>query len=1107
MRLSLSVRKIAMLVCAMAVMGSLAAFAQETVTIKGLVLDADGVTPLVGAGVRDVNTGAGVVSDFDGKYEIAVKVPTTLEFSYIGSATQRAEITSSTSPEMNIVLQSDATLLDDVVVVGFGTQKKANLTGSVATVDSKILEQRPVPSAMQALQGADPSMYISFGSGSPDASQSITIRGNVSINSGSPLILVDGVEMELKYINPNDIASVSILKDASASAIYGAKASAGVILVTTKSGSANQGRAKINVSSNLSLVTPTTSTDFITSGYDQVRLNNEFYNKYNDHYKINVDLDELYARRNDKVENPERPWVVAGEDGYWRYYGNFDWYHFIFNDKRLQQEYNVSANGGTENVKYYVSARYYDQEGVINQTFGDNRYRSFSFRGKMDANLTPRLHYSLNAAFADNILKYTGEKDYEQAIWNYGINCSPAFSPYNPDGSIVSLLTKSVHGFSRLQVQYGGALLSEAQHHKKDTRDLTLKNSLTYDIIPGCWTVTASYALNFMNRFNQFRSALWGSGVGPDQITVSQAFDAARGKYMNADYYEEDHDNLFTHTVDAYSNFHKTIGDGHNLSATAGMQYYQYYYRGLVVRTNNMLDDGITAFKTQNSISESIDRVSQNVNALKTLGFFARANYDYKGRYLAEVSFRADGSSRFAKGQRWAMFPSGSLGWRVSEEPFFEPAKSVMNNLKVRYSLGSLGNQQMSDYYPTWEVVTGGSVTNYSLDGTTRINTANVSNPVSSDLTWETVTTNNLGFDFGFLGGRLNASADFYIRDTKNMLTESLTLPSVYGASTPKENCANLRTKGYELSVSWNDSFKLGSSDFIYGVSASLGDYIAVITKFNNPNKSLSSRYEGQVLGEIWGYQVDGLFKTDEEAWEYMSEIDATVIHKSSVFNSTNPEENYLRAGDVKFADLNGDGKITSGSNTVDDPGDRRIIGNSRPRYLYSFNINLGWHGFDFSTFWQGVGHRDVYPDANGDGAYLFWGMYNTVTANFVPANWEDDLWADDGSNPNAYFPRRRDGYARDGALKNANSYYLQNAAYIRLKNLSAGYTFHFKTPVVDKLRIGVNAENLWYWSPMKKHCKTIDPELMGAGYSDGESRSTGVTYARTFTFNLQLTF
>ena len=495
----------------------------------------------------------------------------------------------------------------------------------------------------------------------------------------------------------------------------------------------------------------------------------------------------------------------------------------------------------------------------------------------------------------------------------------------------------------------------------------------------------------------------------------------------------------------------------------------------------------------------TIERADESNTAYRTLGFFARVNYDYAGKYLFEISGRQDGSSRFARGNRWAFYPSASAGWRISEEKFWGNLKSWWDNAKIRVSYGSLGNQQVSNYSYISTLST--SMMNYTFDSTNLAGKVSTPGAITEGLTWETVITYNLGFDLGFLSNRLTASADFYIRDTKDMLTSSQELPAVFGTSSPKINGADLRTKGYEITLTWKDQVKLAGRPFYYSVSGSLGDYVTTITKFDNPTKSLSQHYVGKRLGEIWGYQVEGLFKTDAEAAEYQARINDRAVN-NSVYTCGVAALAKLKAGDVKFVDRNGDGVINTDENTVGKPGDRYIIGNSLPRYTYSFRGDIDWYGFNLSVFFQGVGHCDWMPPTK---CSYFWSLYGFPASSFVPTDFESKTWTEDRRN--AYFPRRRGYTTYSGSALGVNTdRYLQNAAYIRLKNITLGYTLPIKqNKAVEKVRIYATGENLWYWSPMKRHSKYIDPEVATA--SSNQDADCIYPFSRTVSLGIDITF
>ena len=1080
-------------------------YAQAGRAVSGTVTDASG-EPVIGAAVIIQGTLQGTMTDLDGKFTIEVAGPSTvLEISSISYRPQT--ITVGGRDKFTIVLEDDSTVLSEAVVVGFGTQKRENLTGAVATISAKELNNRPVVSAANALQGLDPSVNITLGTGSPESTYNIDIRGAASINSSSPLILVDGIEMDLRAVNPNDIESVSVLKDASASSIYGAKASAGVILVTTKTGKSEEGskKARINYNGSGGVAMNTTSTDFMTCGYDFVTLENSFRQSYQGatDYFYNYqgdDLQKLLENANDKTQNTARPWVEVDSNGNYKYYANFDWFGYLYNRVRPQTEHNLSINGGNDDFNYYVSGRYLYQNGIF--ALGKSQYEDFALRSKLSVKILPKVRYSNNLSFDYSQMCFPGMPNYETTIAYLANYLSPSFLPVNPDGSIV----EKPYQLSSSQLGSGilGQLTAGNTWNSKVVRTISINNQLDWDIADGL-KLTAAYGIRFRDPVNRYRNNTYQySNVIDETIEYKSP-----GQVENV--YQENYYSLRQGNLDVYMNYKKDFGaqGDHHFKATAGMQYLDYYYRTMQAKQYDLSNEDLATF----AVANGEITLQQTINTLATLGFFARINYDYKGRYLFEASGRADGSSRFAPESRWGFFPSASAGWRISEEPFWTNVKPVMNNFKLRASVGSLGNQQVSGYYTYIDKIsTDNIMSSYTFDGYSLPNYASVSAPIASDLTWETVTTYNLGVDMGFFDGRLTLNADVYMRDTDNMLTSAMTLPSVYGASTPKTNYAAMRTKGFELYLSWKDSFNLGGKPFNYGITATLGDYTTKITKFKNDDKVLGSYYEGMTLGEIWGYHVPGLFETDEQAAAYQASInwDESDAIYTKIFTSkgTDPGQN-LVAGDMWFEDTNGDGKISKGAGTADDSGDRSVIGNSLPRFSYSARFDLSWNNFDLSAFFQGVGHQDWYPNISsnsGQFASDFFGPYANPMTSFIWSGFEGLCWSED--NTDGYFPRQRGYIARaDGPLGNVNDRYLQNVGYIRLKNLSLGYTFHFKgSKVFDKLRLALNGENLWYWSPLKKYCKTVDPELCISNSTNASNTGVGYFYSKVFSFSVNLT-
>ncbi|MGN0048957.1 MAG: TonB-dependent receptor [Bacteroides sp.] len=1053
--------------------------------IKGTVVDATG-EPVIGATVILKGTTIGCTTNFDGEFSFEAPEEGVLSVSYIGYSPQEIQLKGRDT--FNVVLQEDSQLLAEVVVVGYGSQKRVNVTGAVATITSEDINNRPVATAASALQGADPSLNLSFGSGSLDSDYSINIRGVASVNGGTPLVLCDGMEVSLSQINPNDIESVSILKDASASAIYGAKASSGVVLVTTKSGKNSDGKVSVSYNGRVAWRQNTTSTDFISTGYDHVNIVNRFYEVYQGKLMwgyTDDDLAMLEERRYDKKENPQRPWTVE-RDGKLYFYANYDWYDYFYRQSRPEQEHNISINGGNSKANYFVSGRYLEQDGIFN--IYHDKYKNYSFRGKLNAELFPFMRLTTNVNFNYNNYKYAGYYDEEMTIHSLQSNVNSAVMPRTPDGQVVQYVNTMTGANSPLGAGHAGFLTANQARNSRGKKDFIISNQLDIDLMKDL-VLTASYAYKYRNHTINRRSM-------PFEYLDKSGSVKTFTSGSITDYYQELHGNTNHHAVNMYGTYEHTWNNSHNFKVVAGMQYEDQRFTQLSVKKNDLLSDDLSSM----SVATGDAIVTEEISAWRTLGYFARINYDYQGKYLLEVSGRFDGSSRFASSDRWGFFPSASLGWRMSEEKFWQPLNSWFNNSKLRFSFGSLGNQQVSNYAYFDKIYTD-KVMQYTFDGNVKANYAAASDPLTSNLTWETVLTYNIGLDMGFLKNRLNVTADYFIRQTNDMLTHSITLPSVFGADTPKQNCANLRTNGWELSVNWKDNFNLAGSKFEYGITATIGDYKSKITKFNNPDKLISDYYEGMTLGEIWGYKVDGLFATDEEAAAYQAEINDKAVN-NRVYNCK--KDNHLMAGDVKFRDLDGNKKIDEGSGTVDDPGDKRIIGNSLPRYNYSFRLDGSYRGFDISAFFQGIGKCDWFPTTY---AYDFWGPYSFPSLSFIHKDFESNCWSED--NRGGYFPRQR-GYQSysGGSLSVPTDRYLQNAAYLRLKNLTVGYNVPLKSKkVIQSLRVYFSGENLWYTSPMKKYSKTIDPEMATATSTYNSGSGVGYSYSKSFSFGLDVKF
>lgn len=976
--------------------------------------------------------------------------------------------------------------MDEAVVVGYGTQKKVNLTGAISTVEASELANRATSTLGHMLQGSVPGLNVTMSSGRPGNSPSVNIRGMNSINGGSPLILIDGVEGSLDRVNPNDVESISVIKDASSSAVYGARASFGVILVTTKTGNNTDGKAKLSYSGKFGFTAPTTSTDYETRGYYSVYVNDLFMYNYNgskySHY-TDADMEQLWARRNDKVEDPSRPWVIIdqrnGRDEY-VYYANTDWYHYLFQDIKPTQTHNISFSGGNDRVKYYVSGSYYDEEGQFREN--TDKFTRIDFRSKISFDVTDWLNVSNNTSYFKSWYSYPGSSGVDTAFSLMTVHALASYPTRNPDGSSLYITSGSSSG----NVMDGMlTALDKGLHKNNDDRDqISTTTEVTVTPFKGL-EIKGNFTYTFYDyrAYNRFVNTTYSTYPGViEELTTGSRFTDKLQEISN------------THTfmqTNVYATYSKTFAEKHNLKVMAGFNWETKRLKDIRSEGYYLLSETLNDLNLVGVDAEGNKRmeVSGGQNEYAIAGVFARVNYDYMGKYLFEASGRYDGTSRFARASRWGFFPSASVGWKISEENFFSPVKDWFNYLKLRYSFGRLGNQQVGYYDYIREVNISDQT--YLFGGSSLPIVANISAPVAGDLTWEVAQHQNVGVDMAFFNNRLAFTAEAYIRDTKDMLTDGIALPSVYGASSPKMNTADLRTSGYELSLSWKDMFMLAGRPFQYNVGFNFSDYTTVITKYDNPEYSFAmDYYEGMRVGEIWGYRTGGLFASDAEAAAY--DVDQSSVNGG--------QKDGPLGGDLKFLDLDGDKIISIGSNSVDDPGDREIIGNSEPRFNYGINLGFSWCNFDVSIFIQGIGRMDWYPPSN---CMAFWGPYARPYASLIPKDFHTMYWTED--NPDAYYPRPR-GYIAlndNRALTVANDRYLQNIGYCRLKNVTIGYSLPqkwMKKIKADGIRIYFTGENLAYLSGLKSDY--IDPELAMTG---GELRV--YPWQKTFIFGIDINF
>lgn len=1031
--------------------------------LKGQVVDPAG-EPVIGANVTVVGTTLGVITDLDGYYKLDVKPGTTLKISYIGYKDQEVKAKQG----LVTTLKEDTEMLDEVVVVGFGTQKKVNLTGAVASVNSEVLENKPVGSIGQALEGVIPNLNVSPVSGSPNSVASFNVRGGTSmaqnskgtweIKNGSPLILVDGVQMDdtyLSMLNPSDIESISLLKDAASAAIYGARATYGVLLVTTKNGKKDQ---KANVTYNFEMQwnTPSHRPDIMDAYTIQLAANQltELTGG-----TVSTWNEQLLAAKKAWRDNPENApaWIYQeGSNSRFAWVRSMNPYDEVVRDWTPTQKHTVSVSGGSSKTSYYISLGYQNQEGMY-KINTDERHR---YNGLMNINTEITKWFKLSAKISYNTTNY--DEPYLNAqkgtLWGAMMGetsrniCMPiktAASDPQPD-----TWTDNVLGW----LAYG------ATRTTKRTNAI-FNVSPTITLMPG-WTVKA--------EFSYAPNEYYQKTVIPTREYVVDDWNSIIKTHTDPSSTKSETTHSDLYTINAFTNFDRTFGK-HSVGAMVGFNQEWYTYRKMKSEAEGILNAELPFINAATGNQYSGDGASH----WAIRGMFARLNYVFNDRYLFEFNGRYDGTSRFPKADRFKFFPSVSAGWRISEENFMKPLRSWLDNLKLRGSWGSLGNQNVDNYayiseyskvdYVAWNV--GGS----------RPMGISPGGLISPSLTWETATTLDFGVDATFLRNRLDFTFDWYQRETKDILMAADKYPAVLGTSAPKKNSGILRTRGWELSLTWRDRV---NKDFSYDVNFVLSDYQTTVKKFDgNPNKSLSTLYSGKKMGEIWGYTCLGILQESDFTVDENGKYILNGPSQSAISGTWYP-------GDLKFADLGGkpgedvnktnagpDGKVSNGENTVYNPGDQRVLGNSTPRFRFGLNTNLNWKDFSLNIFFQGVGKRDVFISNN----MLFGGSDSAGNYDTFRNSWTPE-------NPNAKYHM----YGR-GQNLTTNSRYIYNGAFIRLKTLSLGYTLPkawTQKIMLNSVRFSLSGYNLFEISGVPD---VFDPESIQSAYPMMRSVALGV--------------
>lgn len=1024
---------------------------QQKKQISGTVTDSKG-EPIIGANVVIKGTTTGTITDIDGHFNFEVPDNAILQVSYIGYKTSEVEVNNKTS--FTISLKDDLMALEEVVVVGFGTQKKANLTGAVSQVSSEAFEGRSVSNVAQALQGAMPGLNISQSQGYLDASPSINIRGVGTIDdgsSGAPLVLIDGMEGDMNRLNPQDIESVSVLKDAAASSIYGSRAPFGVIMITTKKG--KSGKMSVNYNNSLrwnKAINMPKSIDSYTFAtyYNEAATNAGMAGHFSAErlQKIKDFMDGKIAGGIDPDPNNPTRWGDLYNYGY----GNTDWINLIFDDMTFSHEHNLSVSGGSEKIQMFASANYLGQDGYIRLNPESNQRISTNLKVTSKLNDWLSINYGMRFNQID-FEKPTHLQD-DQMFGHLSWQSWPTLIAYDPNGYLYESATHA------LRLRDGG-------RHRKKTNETIQQLNLVIEPIKG-WKIIGDVNYKvYHERIHEDWQKVYNHDVNGETYQSTQA----GGTIYGSDSYvsEEFKGNKYLN-INAYTEYSHNFNTEHHIKMMLGMQSEQLWEDTMNARRLGIIVDGKDAMDVTSGNDVSGQSVPPTVggayNKWATVGYFGRLNYDYKGRYLAEVNLRYDGTSRYRSDQRWRWFPSFSLGWNMANEEFWEPLSNYISTFKFRGSYGLLGNQNTKVWYPTYLTMPIGASNSAWLINGNQINTSSAPGLISVSMGWETVKTTNIGFDINALNNRLGLSVEWFTRKTEDMIGPAPEMPAILGTVVPKTNNTSLRTNGWELNASWRDRLKNGLG---YNISFNLSDARTTILKYPNHTGVVTDYYSGKHMGEIWGYETIGIAKKQEE-------MDA---HLSSLPNGGQDALGKdWAAGDVMYKDLNNDGKIDSGSSTHNDKGDLKVIGNDTPRYLFGLNLGADWKGFDVSIFFQGIMKRDYFT-----GSSDFWGASSLWGSSAYEQHL--DYFRNDenhflGMNLNGYYPRPLFNTDKN---KQTQSRYLLNASYIRLKNVSIGYTLpqHLISKwKLQNLRVFVTGENLWTGTGLTD---LFDPETIAS--------------------------
>jgi len=897
--------------------------AQQQIEVSGFARDPGG-NALDGVTITHKGAGQAVaVTKADGSFSLQAQPEAILVFSLIGYGTEEVTVSGST---LNVVLTAAVANLDEVVVVGFGTTKKVNLTGSVASVSGEEMAKRQVGQSSMALQGMVPGVTVTQSTGQPGVDGgNIRVRGIGTLNNSSPLVLVDGVVMSLDHIDVTSIESISVLKDAASSAIYGSRAANGVILITTKRG--REGQFSFSYDAYLGKQSPTHMIKPV-NGLDHMNLINEAH--------TNVGRSPLFSE--DYIKN-----YIANKDTDPDTYPDSDWQKALLNGSGLQQNHVLSVTGGTERVKFFGSFGYLDQAGLIDNV----NFKRYYFRLNTNVKVSEKLSGSFDL--------YVRNQD-RKTIANAGPFTGPAaFSPSTSTGLIFGLINKLP---ATQAIRYSNGMWAEGQNGANPAAIVE----------EGGWWRQTSYPIagNFSLDYKPFEFLTARVAYAPtysQPVTrafnnVVKTYDQSGNARFSVPSINELNENMASDRedqLDVTLNFTQDF-DNHAVSAMGGYQYLNASYRGFSAFRDNFLFPDYTVLSAGSS--ENM-RNGGYAGEWSLISYFGRVNYAFAGKYLVEANIRHDGSSRFAEGNKWGTFPSFSAGWRLSEEAFMAGTRSYLDDLKIRASWGLLGNQQIGSDYPFAPTV---SLSPSYISNDQVVNGAAIMDLANTNITWETTEMTNIGLDVRLLR-KLSVSFDYYQKQTRGILLQ-LSIPKTMGVSAPFQNAGVVENKGWDLQVDYSDY----SKPFKYAVTAMISDVRNKVVDLKGIQQTgtIVNR-EGHPMNSLFLLRSAGLLSAAD------FDGDGNYAHAPTQFGVVAP-------GDIRYLDTNGDNVVNA--------GDRQVLGSTIPRYTYSFNIYLGYRNFDFSTLLQGVGKVDGYLTSNAINPFLLGGTaYEYQKDRWTPDN------------------------------------------------------------------------------------------------------------------------